>query len=128
MARQHRHDVAPPVPETPLATPEQPPSPATPTTRLAAPQQRPLLTNVRPPGARPHREEGAEEEALVPQPAVARGSGFASPGVAVALPLGLVAALLVGGSMSTLTAPLIGIAAILLILCVPLVAISREEE
>ena len=127
MARLHRHDVAPPAAAKPAPAAEQQP-PAEPEAGLAAPQQRPILTSVRPPGVRPHRWDGAEEQASAPVPAVTKSSGVASPAAAVGCLLTSTAALILGASIQVPTAPLIGIAAILIILFVPLIVIAREEE
>ncbi len=127
MARLHRHDVAPPAQATPLPAPEPQP-PAAPAAPLTAPQDRPLLANVRPPGARPHRWDGSEEEASIPVATMPVTSGIGPSGVAVGLPLIGIAVLLVGGWDHRLMPPLIGVAAILFILCVPLVTSDRADD
>jgi hypothetical protein len=87
------------------------------------------VTNVRPPGARPHRCDERDADAPVPVlvPALAKKPHFASPAAAVGLPLAVIAARLVGGFLDTIGAPPIGVAAILVIVFLPLTAIAGED-
>ena len=123
MARLHRQDLARPAPEQPPPALEPQPQ-----SQGGEPRQDAAVTNVRPPGARPHRWDEADEAAAVPAPPVATRSGAALPGAAVGLPLAVIGALFVGNSIPALMPPLVGIAAILLILFVSRIVIARAEE